>query len=205
MRRSAVLVGLLAGLSVSDLAGQTLGTPLFKSPYRAFRTSELGGYISDPGDGYNLALEGEYRRAQPRFDFGLHLGFADIDRTDEAQFGAGIDGRILVSRHSEEFPLDVSLTGGFGALFFDGDAGFLVPLGATFGRQVLLEGSKVSFTPYVHPVIAPTFGSDRVVDDDAQFGLGLGVDISLSPRWDVRVSGALGDYEGVGVGLAWHR
>ena len=35
--------------------------------------------------------------------------------------------------------------------------------------------------------------------------LGLGVDITLTKTFDVRVSGAVGDYEGVGIGVAWHK
>jgi hypothetical protein len=51
-------------------------------------------------------------------------------------------------------------------------------------------------------VITPNFGDGP---DDVLFGLGLGVDIALSRTFDARVSGALGDYDGVGIGLAWHR
>jgi hypothetical protein len=54
----------------------------------------------------------------------------------------------------------------------------------------------------VHPIVAPTFGD---LLDDVQFGLGLGVDIALTRTFDIRVSGSLGDIEGVGIGLAWHR
>ena len=116
--------------------------------------------------------------------------------------GAGIDGRVLVAHHSEKFPLDASLTAGFGGLFASGTSHFYIPLGASLGRQVLLENSNISFTPFVAPVIAPNFGDGP---DDTLFGLGLGVDIALSKTFDARVSGALGDYDGVGVGLAWHR
>jgi hypothetical protein len=192
----------LALLGTAALEAQTILTPVFKSPYRAFRRSELGGYISDPGQGVSIALQGEYRVARPKFDFGLTIGYLDGQGSSSSIFGVGIDGRLPVSRHTRDFPLDVSVTGAFGALFGDGSTGFAVPFGATLGRQVLLENSSVSFTPYVHPVIAPTFGD---LLSDVQFGFGLGVDISLTRTFDVRVSGSLGDIEGVAVGVAWHR
>lgn len=205
MRRKlwlAILVLVLGGTSVAS--AQTLGTPIFKGPYRAFKQNELGGYISDPGDGVSLALEGEYRRAdrRGRFDWGLKFAYFDAQGNGDNMFGVGADIRAPLARHSQDFPLDASLTAGFGALFSNGNSGFLVPIGVSFGRQVLLEGSSISFVPWVHPVIAPAFGD---LFDDVQFGLGLGVDINLSRTWDARLSGALGDFDGFGVGLAWHR
>lgn len=202
MGRGLLLAVLLGILGSAALEAQTLSTPIFKSPYRAFRRSELAGYISDPGTGISVAVQGEYRLARPKFDFGLTFGYLDGTGSSASIFGVGVDGRLPVARHNRDFPLDASVTAGFGALFGDGQTGFLVPFGATLGRQVLLENSSVSFTPYVHPVIAPTFGE---LIQDTQFGLGLGVDISLTRTFDIRVSGALGDIEGVGVGLAWHR
>ncbi len=199
----ALLALTLAGTSAAS--AQTLGTPIFKGPYRAFKQSELGAYISDPGDGISIAIEGEYRRVASRgkFDWGLHFGYADPSGPGgDGIFGLGIDFRAPISRHNQDFPLDASVTAGFGALFSDGNNGFLVPLGVTLGRQVLLENSSVSFVPWVNPVIAPAFGD---AFDDVQFGLGLGVDINLSKTWDARISGALGDIDGFGVGLAWHR
>jgi len=202
MRRSFILAGLVAALLAPDLAAQTLGTPIYKSPYVSFKKTELAGYISDPGEGVSLALQGEYRMARPTFDWGLVVGYLDANGGGDGIFGVGIDARARLARQSKDFPLDASGTLGFGALFSNGNSGFLIPFGVTLGRQVELENSKVSFVPYVNPVIAPTFGD---LLDDVQFGLGLGVDIALSPSLDVRVSGSLGDIEGVGIGLAWHR
>jgi hypothetical protein len=206
MRRKlwlAVVALVLGGTGVAS--AQTLGTPIFMGPYRAFKQSELGAYISDPGDGISLALEGEYRRAQRKgqFDWGIQFGYADPSGSGgNGIFAIGADVRAGIARHSADFPLDAAITAGFGALFSNGNNGFLVPLGVTLGRQVLLENSSVSFVPWVHPVIAPAFGD---AFNDVQFGLGLGVDINLSRTWDARLSGALGDIDGIGVGLAWHR
>lgn len=202
MRRSLILAGLVTVLLAPALTAQTIATPVFKSPYRAFKKTELAGYLSDPGEGISLALQGEYRMARPTFDWGVTFGYLDATGGGDNLFGVGVDARAQIARHTQDFPLDASGTLGFGALFRSGDSGFLIPFGVTLGRQVQLENSKVSFVPYVNPVIAPTFGD---LLDDVQFALGLGVDIALSPTFDVRVSGSLGDLEGVAVGLAWHR
>ncbi len=201
MRRSLVLAVVLAAFA-APLAAQTIGTPVFKAPTRTWKTTELGGYISDPGEAFSIAVQGEYRVGRPKFDFGLTVGYADTKGNGDGLFGLGVDVRAPVARATKDFPLDASVTAGFGALFSDGNNGFLIPIGVTLGRQVMLEESNISFTPYVSPVIAPTFGD---LSDDVQFGLGLGVDVALSPRLDVRISGSLGDIEGVGIGLAWHR
>jgi hypothetical protein len=41
--------------------------------------------------------------------------------------------------------------------------------------------------------------------DDVGFALGLGVDMRFSQTWSVRVSGGVGDLEGVGIGLTYVR
>lgn len=200
IRRVIGAVVLGAVLAAEAASAQQLGTPVFKSPYQAFKKTEINGYISDPGDGADVAIEGAFRMARKSFDFGLTAGFIDIE--PDAAFGIGIDGRMAVLKHSEDIPLDGALTAGFGALFSDGNAGFSIPLGFSIGRMIDLEDSNVSFTPYAHPILAPWFGD---FDDEVLFALGLGVDVALSQAFEVRVSGAIGDYEGVAVGVAWHR
>lgn len=200
MRRSIVLAAVLTAFAV-PVAAQTIGLPVFKAPTRTWKATELGGYIADPGEGVSVAVQGEYRIGRPKFDFGLVLGYADVEGNGDGVFGIGIDARTPIARATKDFPLDASLTGGFGAMFSDGNNQFMIPVAVTLGRQVILEDSKISFTPYLSPVIAPTFGDNS----DLLFGFGIGVDVSLSPRLDVRVAGSLGDIEGVSIGLAWHR
>jgi len=201
MNRRVILAVLLGGMLTAEVASaQVLGTPVFRSPYQAFKKTEINGYISDPGNGADLAIEGAFRFARKNFDIGLTAGFIDFG-TDDA-FGIGIDGRMAILKHSEDVPLDGSFTAGFGALFSNGNSGFSIPLGFSIGRLIELENSKVSFTPYAHPILAPAFGD---FDDQVLFALGLGVDVALSPAFEVRVSGAIGDYEGVAIGVAWHK
>lgn len=202
MRRMILSAAVLAVLGTAGLEAQTLATPVMKSPYTSFKRTELGAYLSDPGEAFSVALQGEYRMARKKFDFGIALGYADVKGNGDNVFALGIDARAAVARHTRDFPLDAAITGGFGTLIADGQTGFLIPVGVTLGRQVLLEESNISFTPYVNPIIAPTFGE---LLDDVQFGIGLGVDVAVTKTFDIRVSGSLGDLEGIAIGVAWHR
>ena len=49
------------------------------------------------------------------------------------------------------------------------------------------------------PTMVPTFGNG---DSRVAFDLGLGVDVRLTRSLDVRVSGALGDADRRGIGVA---
>ncbi len=203
MRRSAVgviLVTALLGLGWSSARAQETGTPVFKAPYRAFQTHELGASLSDPGEGLNFALEGFYRYGKGANDFSIRGGFADPEGSGDAIFLIGGDFRTQVLRYSESFPLDGSLTLGLGANIGEGDDVFFLPVGISLGRRFDLEGSKTTFVPYAHPVLVPVFGGGN---DDVEFALGLGVDIRFSDDWAVRASGGLGDIDGVGISLAY--
>jgi hypothetical protein len=183
-------------------AAQETGTPIFKAPYRAFTTHELGVSLSDPGEGASLALEGFYRYGQGANDFSVRGGFVDLNGSAGTHVLLGGDFRTQVVSYSESFPLDGSLTLGLGASVGDGRDAYFVPVGISLGRRFELEGSNTIFVPYVHPVIVPTFGGG---DSDVNFALGLGVDIRFSEQWAIRASGGLGDIEGVGVSVAYLR
>ena len=196
-----LVVALLAGMA-GTAAAQETGTPIFKAPYRAFTSHELGGSLSDPGEGVSLALEGFYRYGSGANDFSVRGGFADLNGSGGTRVLLGGDFRTQVVSYSESFPLDGSLTLGLGANVGDGDDKYYIPVGISLGRRFELEGSNTIFVPYAHPVIVPTFGGDS---DDVNFALGLGVDIRFSEQWAIRASGGLGDIEGVGVSLAYLR
>jgi hypothetical protein len=185
----------LAAAAGSRAAAQTTGTPIFMAPYRAFQRVEFGGSLSDPGAGF--AVEGFYRWGQKKYDFGIRGGFQDPG-DGETVFLAGVDFRTRVVDHTQDFPLDGAFTAGFGVNFGNGTSHAIVPIGVSLGRRVEIENSDVQFVPYFHPVLAPSFGHGS----DLLFGLGLGVDVTLTKRLELRVSGALGDFEGIGVSLA---
>lgn len=185
-------------------SAQTTGTPVFLAPYHAFRSSEIGGFFTDPGAGFTL--EGMYRVGKGSLDIGLRSGIGsnDIKVTNGKRatfFLAGLDIRQRIIKHTESFPLDGALTLGLGGNFGDINIGYL-PVGMTFGRKVDLEGTKTTFTPYFHPVLVQTFGDGP---DELLFGIGLGLNIEFSPRFDARIGAGLGDYNGISLGIAFTR
>jgi hypothetical protein len=195
-----LVAGLVAGGSTVASA-QEVFTPVFKAPYRAFTNYEIGGMFSDP-EGADYALEGFYGVGRGRNDFGLRVAYHDFGGGDAIALGGSFRTRVL--QYSTNFPLDGALTLGAGVIFGDGFERFTVPVGLSLGRRVLLEGSSTSFVPYIHPIMAPSFGSG---DSEVDFALGLGVDIRFGQNLDVRVSAGLGadSWSGVGVGLAFVR
>jgi hypothetical protein len=198
LRSAWLALGLWVAASTAVQA-QSTGTPVFLAPYRAFKASEIGASLSDPG-GPGWALEGFYHQGWKQYDIGLRGGFADASNTD-TRFLIGADFRARVLTYSQKFPLDGAVTLGLGGNFGGGVNVGYIPIGLSLGRRILLEGSQTSFVPYVHPVLTPTFGDNS----DLLVTLGLGVDIKFTRNFDIRVNGALGDLDGVSVSVAFLR
>jgi hypothetical protein len=206
MRRNlsgGLLVAAVVALSAADVAAQETGTPMFKAPYRAFTSHEFGAAFSDPGTGVDFAIEGFYSYGRGTNDFGLRAGFANPEGEGDTRLLLGGNFRTRILSYSESFPLDGALTVGAGINLGDGDDAIYLPLGVSLGRRFELEGSRTTFTPYVHPVIVPVLGAAG--GDDVGFALGLGVDLRFSQTLAARVSGGVGDLEGVGIGLTYIR
>lgn len=198
MLRNLTLALLITAGAASLAGGQTLGTPVYMAPYRAFSTMELGGMLADPGAGF--ALEGAYRYGTGKFDIGIRAGILSVDRPGGGNDSYGLIGadvRFRVLEHSEDFPLDGSFTGGVGGRLGDGSQLYL-PIGLSLGRRIEIEDG-ISFVPYFHPVVVPSFGDTNEI----LVGFGFGVDFRVTRSLDLRVSGGLGDIEGVSVGISW--
>jgi hypothetical protein len=203
-----LLVAAAVAMSVTSAAAQETGTPMFKAPYRPFTNHEFGVAFSDPGEGVSFALEGFYSYGQGNNDFSIRGGFSEL--SDETFNGVEIGGgtrvllggdfRTRVVNYTESFPLDGALTVGLGANVGDGDDAYYIPVGFSLGRRFDLENSNTTFTPYAHPVLVPTFGGG---DSNVDFALGLGVDVRFSRSFSVRVSGGVGDIEGVGIAATY--
>ena len=204
MRRSlygGLLVSAFVAVAADGLAAQETGTPMFKAPYRAFTSHEFGVAFSDPGSTASYALEGFYSYGRGTNDFGLRAGIEDPEGPGDLRILLGGNFRARILSYSESFPLDGALTVGIGLNIGDGDDLIYLPVGISLGRRFELEGSKTTFTPYVHPTLVPVLGATG--GSDVGFALGLGVDLRFSPRLAVRVSGGIGDLEGVGIGLTY--
>jgi hypothetical protein len=196
----AVILVTLPTAFARVLPAQETGTPIFKAPYRSFTTHELGASFSDPGEGVSFALEGFYRYGSGSYDLSLRGGVEDLQGSEGSRVLLGVDGRTQVINYSESFPLDGAITLGFGANLGDGPDAYYLPIGISLGRRFAMQGSKTTFVPYAHPVLITRFGGGDTKLDAA---LGLGVDLRFGEYWAVRVSGGLGDIDGVGIGLAY--
>jgi opacity protein-like surface antigen len=192
----AVLSVACALAAAVPAVAQETGTPVFSAPYRAFAKHELGLSLSAP-ESADLGFEGFYSFASGRNDFGLRVGFLDDDTTDLV-VGGRFRTRLIT--HSEDFPLDGAFTLGVGGVFYDGGSVVRVPIGLSLGRRIDSKSSGLSFVPYLQPVLVLTFSEG---DSRMDFALGLGLDVRLTRRFDLRVSGAVGDLEGFAVGFAW--
>lgn len=192
----AVTATLALGASAE---AQETGTPVFSAPYRAFSAHELGLSLSAP-EGADLGLEGFYSFASGRNDFGLRVGLLDADDASDLVLGGRFRTRLVT--HSEDFPLDGALTVGVGAVFFDGGTVLRTPIGLSLGRRIDSKSSGLSFVPYLHPVLVPRFSDG---DSEVELALGLGLDLRLTRRFDLRVAGSVGDLEGFSVTFAWVR
>ena len=200
MRRCFVLsLALAVLLTTPPLArAQETGTPVFKAPYRAFTTQEFGVSLSDPGTLIEFAFEGFYRYGSGPHDLSLRGGFADGEGDLKSRVLLGGDLRSQVLHAGETVPLDGALTVGLGASIGEGPDRFYVPVGVSLGRRFLVEGTRLTFVPYFHPVVVPSFGGGG---DDVGFALGLGTDFRFTDRWALRISGGLGDIDGIGLSL----
>jgi hypothetical protein len=199
-RRHRVLLAALAVLAVAlPAAGQETGTAAYSAPYRAFADHELGLTLSGP-KGADIGVEGFYGFASGRNDWGLRIGFIDGGDHSDLVLGGRFRSRILT--HSEDFPLDGALVLGVGAVFYDGGGVVRTPIGLSLGRRIDSKSSGFSFVPYLQPTLVPRFGGG---DSELGFALGLGLDLRLTRRFDLRVAGSLGDLEGFAISFAWLR
>ncbi len=144
--RGALLVIVLTA-SPSVSAAQQTGTPMFKAPYRAFTTHEVGAALSDD-EGVSFALEGFYRYGTGQNDVSLRGGFSDRQCELGNQVLVGGDCRTQILSYSDAIPLDGSLTVGFGASVGDGPDFFRLPVGISLGRRFEVESSETTFVPY---------------------------------------------------------
>jgi hypothetical protein len=191
----------LAGAPAGRAMAQETGTPVFKAPYRAFSSYEFGGVISFPSGAPDFALEGFYSYGHGSYDLGIRGGFENVPGGDTRVLLGG-DFRTRVLHATDRFPLDGALTLGVGLNAGPGPDQVYLPVGLSLGRRFLLEGSRTSFVPYVHPVAVPRFSSG---DSNLDLALGFGVDIRFSNTVDFRLSAGVGDIEGVSLGLAFVR
>lgn len=190
-------------LSASTLAAQSTGTPVYHGPYRGFSNYEFGGNVSDAG---NIAFEGFYgfSQAGSKWDFALRGGVMDTGPGGKAALLAGVDARIRVIDQTEDFPLDGAFIGGVGTSLVSGGSSLYVPFGLSLGRRLTFEGSKISVVPFAQPVIIARFGKGNA-DSHVLVSMGLGADLRINQRFEIRGAIGVGDIENFSLGISFTR
>ena len=199
--RTAVAIIIASVVSVSGAAAQASGFPSFNAPYRAFVGHEAGFVVSFPGLD-DAAVEGLYRFGRGKFDIGIRGGILFIQNrgVNDEIVALGVEARQRILTHSDDFPADGALIFGLGLQI--GARDDLIPsVGVSFGRRIDFEDSDISIIPFVQPHVWWFVGDT----DDVAFSLGLGADLRLAPRFDLRVSAGVGDIDGISVGAVWIR
>jgi hypothetical protein len=197
MPRNSLLASLLLALA-GPLAAQSTGTPVFHAPYRIFDRYEIGANVSDAG---NIAIEGFYGfgpRAE-RWDVAFRLGIQDNGSCCKTAVLAGVDARFRVIDQNEDFPLDGAIITGAGAHLASGESRLFIPIGISLGHRFTFSNSRVSLVPYAEPVLGPAFGDG---DTDLVVALGLGADLRVTRRFELRASVGIGDIENFAIGFA---
>ncbi|HET9275456.1 MAG TPA: hypothetical protein VFN96_05235 [Gemmatimonadales bacterium] len=196
MPRNLLAAG-VAVLLAGPLMAQSTGTPVFHAPYRAFQANEYGLVITDQG---NISLEGfwGFSQSNARWDFKLRAGVQDYD-VGNAALLVGVDARYRVIDQTEEFPLDGAFITGIGASLVQDFSRLFIPIGLSLGRRVHFQDSNLSLVPYVQPVIVPILGSG---DDDVAVAMGLGGDLRINQRFELRLGIGVGDLETFSFGFS---
>lgn len=191
---------LAAGLAVvlaGPLMAQSTGTPVFHAPYRPFQANEYGLVITDQG---NISLEGfwGFSQSNARWDLKLRAGVQDYD-VGNAALLVGVDARYRIIDQTEEFPLDGAFITGIGASLVQDFSRLFIPIGLSLGRRVHFQDSNLSLVPYVQPVIVPVLGDG---DDDVAVAMGLGGDLRINQRIELRLGIGVGDLETFSFGFS---
>lgn len=206
MRSALILAGALSSVVVGMGTAQSTGMPTFNAPYRAFDHHEFGGVLSFV-DGADAGAEGVYRISSGRFDIGFRGGLLlGATANDDALLVLGTELRQRIIEHDERFPADGALVLGVGARLGDFNQ-LIVPAGLSLGRRLDVEDSEVSIIPFLQPTVFLVAGESGVglADNGLKFALGLGADFRLTPVFDLRLAGSLGDLEGISFGAVWLR
>ena len=196
MHRKLLTAAFLA--VAAPLAAQSTGTPVFHGPYRVFDRYEFGGNVSDAG---NIAFEGFYGFARKggQWDLAIRGGVLDQGGNGKAALLVGLDARYRMITQTEDFPLDGALITGVGAAFVNGDSRLYIPIGLSLGRRIHFENSSLSIVPFAEPVLVTSFGSGH---NDVLVALGLGADLRINRRFEIRGAIGVGDIENFSIGIS---
>jgi hypothetical protein len=188
------MIGLLAGSAV-EVAAQPWDVPSFFSPRPG---EDIGIYVVDMDGADDLGIVGIWRQ-EGNLNLGVRAGVLD---GDHISLGAEFYGPI----RGVNAPIYMSWLLGVGGTF-NGATWLRIPAGVSIGT--IFDAGSLDIMPYLHPRVALDYVSwdapAGVDDSDSElnFDLDLGADISLGPQWVFRFGATVGDFDGIGVGIAY--
>ena len=188
------MIGLLAG-SAGQVAAQPWDVPSFFSPRPG---EDIGIYVVDMDGTDDLGIVGIWRQ-EGNLNLGVRAGVLD---GDHISLGAEFYGPI----RGVNAPIYMSWLLGVGGTF-NGATWLRIPAGVSIGT--IFDAGSLDIMPYLHPRVALDYVSwdapEGVDDSDSElnFDLDLGADISLGPQWVFRFGATVGDFDGIGVGIAY--
>jgi hypothetical protein len=188
-----LVAALMAGSS--PLMAQAWDVPSFFSPRPG---EDIGIYLIDPEGGGDLGFAAIWRQ-EGNLNLGVRGGFRDDHFMLGAEFYRPLD--IL----GPQSPLLLSWVLGLGATFND-VTWLRVPLGASIGLN--LNAGTLSIMPYVHPRVAFDLfafdvGGEEETETEFNFDVDLGADVNLGQRFVLRVGATFGEWDALGVGIAY--
>jgi hypothetical protein len=197
MRRIGLVLAAVATLggSAAPLAAQAWDVPSFFSPRPG---EDIGVYLIDPEGGGDMGFAAIWRQ-EGNLNLGVRGGMLD----DHFSLGAEFYGPFGIL--GPQSPVLVSWILGLGATFND-VTWLRVPLGASVGLS--LNAGSLNIMPYVHPRVAfDLFAYDVAGEEETEtefnFDVDLGADVSLGQRFVLRVGATFGEWDALGVGVAY--
>jgi hypothetical protein len=178
-------------------------TPMLLPPGPA---DDFGIYLIDLHHG-GVGAMGTWRSAV--YNFGLRAGIAERDGEGGIGVFGGVDYNGLVTRSTDEFPLDVDWILGAGIGVGD-HVRVSAPVGLTGGHS--FEASGATFTPYASPrvVLDAFFGSSAERNLGLDFAVDLGLDLRIGMNTGgilggstIRFGGTIGNRTGVALGVVF--
>ena len=196
---AGAMIVVLMGVASGTEAQVSWDVPSFLGPRPG---SDIGIYLVDPDAfGADLGLQGIWRTTGGA-NLELRVGYLDAP-DGILQLGAATWGPVVVE--GEDFPLDIAWTVG-GGVSVDGLTTVSVPGGLSIGHTFDLE--SVAIQVYGHPRVALLIYEHPISDDlelDLEGQFDLGADFFLTEGLTLRVGASLGDYDALGIGLAWRQ
>lgn len=139
----------------------------------------------------------------------LDVGVSDSDG-DQGDAALILGGQFAQSlaRASADMPLDLLLTAGLFSQFGDNVTFIAVPVGVSLGHRFPIQGTAMAITPYAHPRIALQYVKVETPlgdasDTEMEIAFDIGGNLELTPRLALRLSATFGDFDALGLSLAY--